>query len=552
MIIIHLSAKCSLVNKVAMLLVFTLYLTSGNLNAQASVFSVLNQSIKEADKAFIAKNYGKALSIYEQAANHDGAPDNIDLRLARSYYYTYQYEKAVTHYKQYEKTNLEFPVDDYFYFAESLASIENREEALHNYQICMDRKPNNELYIGRIWRLSNLSYLYEDSIKNMAHYATFNTPNSELQTLQLAKKEAYLVSNQPKVEIIKKVDSKENAPFYNLKTFETYEDPFSIVALNYENFKPAGQKLKTQFHLAAISIFDHGNQMVYASSARQLNEKNNYPLQLFFAKKKNDKWIRNGDYEHNDLSFDISEPTMSQDGNTLMFTANFASGMGGKDIYISSKTEEGWSQPQNVGDQINTERDERFPFIHQSNLYFSSNGHPGLGGFDLYKVKLIDGKFQHLQNLGYPINSTYDELSLSIDSLGQQGFLSSNRKEQGFNFDIYEFALDLQVYPLTVEGRVKFIEHNWMDSTELEVLSNVELELIDRTGNSVVASTTTDDEGNFNLTVPYYSRYKIRIKGVDLDGFVSFEVPKFAKQDLSYEIVVVNDDFKNSLREENE
>jgi len=78
------------------------------------------------------------------------------------------------------------------------------------------------------------------------------------------------------------------------------------------------------------------------------------------------------------------------------------------------------------------------------------------------------------------------------------------------------------------------------------------MELIDRTGNSVVAKTKTDAKGNFNLEVPYYSKYKIRIKGEDLNGFISFEVPKFAKQDLSYEIVVVNDDFKNSMREENE
>ncbi|WP_296618673.1 tetratricopeptide repeat protein [Marivirga sp.] len=550
--LIHLPSIFIMFNKIAVLFTLVVLFSSANLKAQESVFSAFNQSLADADKAFIAENYRKALSIYESIAQNENTPDNIDLRLARSYFFTFQYEKAVQHYGQYEKTNLEFPTEDYFYFAEALSSTGDRKRALHYYQICLDKKPNNELYAGRIWRLSNLTYLYEDSIRNMAHYAKLNSNYSELQMVKVSEKEVYLVSNQPQVEMIRKLDIKENAPFYNLRKVETYEDPFSIVALNYENLKPADQNLKAQFHLSAINIFDDGNQMVYASSAKQKNEKGNHPLQLYFAKKKRGKWVKVGDYEHNNPEFNISEPAISNDGNRLIFSANFINGLGEKDLYVSIKTEEGWSEPENLGDNINTERDERFPFFHQSNLYFSSNGHPGLGGFDLYKVKLMDGNYQELENLGYPVNSKFDELSFSIDSLGQQGFLSSNRKNQGFDFDIYEFALDLQIYPLSVEGTIKFIEHNWMDSTELKVLSNVEMELVDRTGNKVVAKTRSDAKGNFNLKVPYYSKYKIRIRDEDLDGFVSFEVPKFAKQDLSYEIVVVNDDFKNSLREENE
>ncbi|SMG13036.1 WD40-like Beta Propeller Repeat [Marivirga sericea] len=519
---------------------------------QESVFTALNKSIVDADKAFISKNYSTALSIYEDIALDDNAPENIDLRLARSYFFTYQYDRAVKYYQQHKETNLEFPVEDYFYFAEALLSIGNTMDALEYFQICLDKKPNNDLYASRIWRLSNLSYLYEDSLKNMAHRAKLNTNKSELQMLQFSEKEVYLVSNQPQVEIIKKVDSKENSSFYNLQKIETYEDPFSIVALNYENAKPIGKSLKIPFHVSAINSFEEGDHMIYAASSKQKNVKGNYPLQLYFAEIKRGKWTRTAAYEHNDLLFDMSEPSVSNDGKLLIFSANFDSGLGGKDLYKSIKTEEGWSKPENLGDRINTERDERFPFLQGSNLYFSSNGHAGLGGFDLYKSKLIDNQLGEIENLGYPVNSNYDELSLSIDSLGQQGFLSSNRQNGGFDFDIFEFALDLQIYPLAVEGIVKFIEHNWMDSSELEVLSNVALELIDRTGNNVVAETMTDSSGKFNLKVPYYSKYKIRIRGEDLDGFVSFEVPKFAKQDLSYEIVVVNDDFKNSLREENE
>jgi len=388
-------------------------LASSNARAQESVFSAFNYSIAEADKAFIAKNYHKALSIYQNVSGRDEAPENIDLRLARSYYFTFQYDKAVKHYQQYEKAKLEFPTEDYFYFAEALTSTGKPSQAIEYYQICSDKNPNNEMYSARIWRLSNLSYLYEDSIRNMAHYAKLNTPYSELQVVSAAEKEVYLVSNQPKVEIIKKVDSKENAPFYNFKKVEIYEDPFSIVALNYEDPKPGGDHLKAPFHLSAISIFDGGNQMVYAASSRKKNEKGNYPLQLYFAKKRKGKWLRTGDYEHNNQAVDMSEPTMSKDGKTLIFSANLPNSLGGRDLFKSVKTEEGWSPPENLGNSINTPLDERFPFIYESNLYLSSNGHPGLGGFDLFKVKFTNENFLEMENLGYPINSTYDELSFN-------------------------------------------------------------------------------------------------------------------------------------------
>ena len=106
--------------------------------------------------------------------------------------------------------------------------------------------------------------------------------------------------------------------------------------------------------------------------------------------------------------------------------------------------------------------------------------------------------------------------------------------------------MGLQSYPLKIEGLVKFIEHNWMDSTELKLLPNVRLILIDDNGNSRITETITDGTGSFSFTIPYYSKYKIRILGNDLDGIVSFEVPKYTKTKSSYEIVVVNDDFKKS------
>ncbi|WNB16941.1 tetratricopeptide repeat protein [Marivirga arenosa] len=517
------------------------------IHAQESVFSAFKYYVQDADKAFIAGNYQKALEIYEVINKQKGAPENIELRLARSYYFTYQYQKAVQFYKSFEKKKQEFPIDDYYYYAEALMITGDIVNALEYYKLCLENRPNNELYSERIWRLNNLSYLYEDSSKNITHFSNINTNYSELQMLKSATNEVMYISNSPSVSLFKKIDVKENAGFYTLKQNRTYADPFSIVALNYEDQKTIGGHLNTPFHISSISLYNNGNSMAYTASANQKNNAGNFPLQLYFADKIKGKWKMTNAFHFNNSNFDISEVWISEDGKKLIFSANFKDSFGGKDLYQSEKNEKGWTKPVNIGNEVNTERDERFPYLQGSTLYFSSNGHSGLGGFDIYRYKTNQNGMKEIENLGYPINSNFDEISFTIDSLGQEGFLSSNRKNKGFDYDIYEFALDLQSYPMSVEGNVKFIEHNWMDSTELETLPNVKMELIDLTKNVVVATTSTDSKGNFKLRVPFYSRFKIRIIGNDLDGLVSFEVPKFAKQDLSYEIVVVNDDFKNTI-----
>jgi hypothetical protein len=280
-------------------------------------------------------------------------------------------------------------------------------------------------------------------------------------------------------------------------------------------------------------------------SAAKPNAKGVYPLQIFFARKKGKKWSIVAEFPHNSIAYSLYEPCINEDGTEIYFSAEIPGGYGGKDIYKSVLTDSSWSKPGNVGEVINTAEDEIHPFMGQDGVfYFASNGHPGLGGFDLFKVKKIGERYGELENLGYPINSGFDDFALSIDSLNRHGFLTSNRKRGGLDDDIYEFDMGLQSYPLEVSGKVKFIEHNWMDSTELELLPNVRMVLIDNKNQQKVLETNSDKEGNFSFTVPYYSQYKIRIVSDELDGIVSFEVPKYSKANDSYEIVVVNDDFK--------
>ena len=145
-----------------------------------------------------------------------------------------------------------------------------------------------------------------------------------------------------------------------------------------------------------------------------------------------------------------SQPSISADGRTLYFVSNRKGGFGGYDIWKSNLTEKGWSEPENLGPNINTAFDEQSPFIHadDSTLYFCSNGWPGLGGMDLFVSRLgKDGKWQKPTNLGYPINSSGDENGLTTTANGNYAFFASNKLNGYGGFDIYTFELPPALRP---------------------------------------------------------------------------------------------------------
>jgi hypothetical protein len=221
-------------------------------------------------------------------------------------------------------------------------------------------------------------------------------------------------------------------------------------------------------------------------------------------------------------------------------------GFGGKDIYRSRYQGGQWSAPENLGETVNTVYDEVFPYLHlNKTLYFSSNGHPGLGGLDIFKVLLKENDFDEVQNAGFPINTKSDEFGIIIDSLSTHGYFSSNRKKGGYDDDIYEFDMDLQTYPLDISGLIRFKEHNWSDSSEIKPLGNAKFFLVDNIRNVVVYENSSDSTGNFSLLIPYFSKYRIRV--VEEGGeehVVSLDIPKHRKLHNKHEIVIVKDAFR--------
>ncbi|MEM6379736.1 MAG: tetratricopeptide repeat protein, partial [Bacteroidota bacterium] len=168
---------------------------------------------------------------------------------------------------------------------------------------------------------------------------------------------------------------------------------------------------------------------------------------LFVSYKKEDYWTRpmNMGRTINSGAWD-SQPSLSANGKFLFFASNRGGGKGKSDIYVAYYLGNGqWSDPQNLGDQINTAGDEKGPFFHADGrtLYFASSGHPGMGSLDLFKSNLMgDGIWSEPVNLGYPINSNGEEVTLIVSLDGKKAYFSSNRSNPNRGeTDIFEFEL---------------------------------------------------------------------------------------------------------------
>jgi tetratricopeptide (TPR) repeat protein len=156
------------------------------------------------------------------------------------------------------------------------------------------------------------------------------------------------------------------------------------------------------------------------------------------------------------LGANFTHPTLSANGKTLYFASDMKGSLGGLDIWVTHYEEGRWTNPQNLGSDINTEKDDAWPFIHpDGDLYFSSKGHPGFGGFDVFRTRPLGNGVDWLpiENLGMPFNSSFSDISFIMSDDQTQGFLSSNRSK---SYDIFRYVIknaEKQTLPDDIEPR---------------------------------------------------------------------------------------------------
>lgn len=239
---------------------------------------------------------------------------------------------------------------------------------------------------------------------------------------------------------------------------------------------------------------------------------------LYWSKKIGDRWSkpRNLGAAVNSRYWD-SQPSFSIDGKTLYFTSNRPGGKGGKDIWKTTLNENGrWNKAVNLGNSINTTQDETCPFIHYDDqtLYFASNGHIGMGGFDIfYSRKLNDTTWSMPTNIGYPINTSDEEMNLIVGASGNTAIFSSDKLDGYGGQDLYSFELyeDARPVPTTYMKGIVFDEKtNQRLAADFKII-DLENE------NEVVSATADPVTGSFLISLPANKNYALN---VSMDGYL--------------------------------
>ncbi|PJE45775.1 MAG: flagellar motor protein MotB [Sediminibacterium sp.] len=296
------------------------------------------------------------------------------------------------------------------------------------------------------------------------------------------------------------------------------EDFFSssFIAKQFSKAVPIGGDINEEPQKGAITVSQDGEWMLFAGRFAERGY-DNFDLYIAYATPQGWSDPENLGPAIN-TEFWESAPSLSPDKRTLYFSSNRPGGFGGKDLYYSERLANGkWTPAKNMGPQINTAGDDQAPFIHADNqtLYFTSDGHPGYGGTDLFIIRKNDqGSWGIPENLGYPINTIENEGSLAVSADGLTAYYASDRAEGKGELDLYRFSLRNNIRPI----RTLYLKGVVTDKSNGNKLPS-SVELINNADQSVLMKIQTDETGMYFITLPVGRDYTF---SVNRKGYLPF------------------------------
>lgn len=392
---------------------------------------------KKADKAYKAKNYSEAIPLYEEGL---AIKDNLSrkTKLANSYRMINQLDKAATLFREVVRDPKAKSIT-YFYLGEALMGAGNYDEAKYWFQQYHTKEPDEQkalLMIAACNQVKDIKSVFPDmDVLPFAH-------NSEVDD------SAPIFWNN---QILFSSDRNQGLKLLKQKSAVTGRDYIQVYSVtegdnfNYSNPKSySGKVNELNKNSSNITISQDGTRAIFSRNSKNANKKNTHTIQLFAMKSTDGKkWKNVKEVDFSNNAYNFMHPALSPDGNTLFFVSDKGSGEGGTDIYVSYYKKDKWSRPVNLGPVINTEANEGFPFFDKNGkLFFCSKGHAGLGGFDIFfstqnpETKQWDVPI----NVGTPVNSPADDISIFIDHQSRRALFTSSR--EGGDDDIYLCWLD--------------------------------------------------------------------------------------------------------------
>ena len=473
-----------------------------------------NKDTKKADKHFDRFEFVDAAKDYTKLVEKGKGDAYVYGRLAESYYNIFNTVEAERWYaKALEASETDDPEVVYKY-SQMLKANGKYEESNQQMERFASMRPSDDRAMAYKANPNYLPKILEQGKKFNLQNADFNSEQSDFGgTLHDGK--LWVTSGRNNS---RKTYGWNDQPFLDVYSMTKNSDG------SYQAAELANNKINTKYHEGLVTFTPDGKTMYFSRESYfekdyekdSLSKVRYSQLYLFKATKLGDDWDTVESLSLNSENYSVKNPAVSPDGSTLYFASNMPDGYGGFDIYKATINDDGTiGEPVNMGQKINTEGQEMFPYVSSNNtLYFSSNGHLGLGGLDVFYTKEVDGKWTPIRNVGIPVNSNADDFAFTIDEDTEEGFVSSNREGGKGSDDIY-FVKKLQ--PLCDVMILATV----LDDKTREPISGAAVSLFDAEGNKVV-SRTTNAEGVAEFMVECEQDTELEVV---MDGFESKKVP---------------------------
>lgn len=497
--------------------------------------------IAKGDKSFSEYSFVEARNIYLEVVEKGYESADLYRKIADSYYFNAEMSKAVT---WYEKLNNKF-------------KDEVDPEYLFRYSQCLKnvgRYDESDKIMEQFNALSSTDQRaeYFASTRDYLNFIEIQSGKFEIESLDINSKysdyapsfkgETKLVfasAKPPKVTMQKVIHEWNELYFLDLYASEIGEDGKALSTPQ----KIKG-KVNSMFHESSTTFTKDGLTMYFTRNnftdkRLKSDSTGTTLLKMYRATFKNNKWRDVEDLPFNSDEYSVAHPSLSADGKQLYFASDMPGSKGLSDLYVVDVNEDGtFGTPKNLGDRINTEGRETFPYITDSGqLYFASDGHVGLGGLDVFVAVPDEEEKDGLSNpynVGKPINSPDDDFSFVLNEATKIGYFATNRKGGKGQDDIYRFK---QLEDLFTECR-QYVSGVISDKNTKAPIAEAEVILLDE-ANQELNRIVTDNKGVYEFQLACEAKYVIRAAKVSYEPkeamITATDAPEY-KQELSLEL----------------
>ncbi|MCW3104778.1 MAG: hypothetical protein JWO09_3218 [Bacteroidetes bacterium] len=449
---------------------------------------------KKGDKYTFSYSYTKAIDSYSHARKL--TPEG-QRRLAESYHKMNQDVESEATYSKLITAGEGVIPEDHYNYAMVLKINGKQDESNRSMDKFSAAKPADLRAKSYERNKGNFSDMHTDEGKYQVVTQKLNTGAEDFGTSYYKDKIVFTSSRAP-VKMVRKNYNWNDKPFLNMYVSEVKEGQLQSPEI-------FDKSLNAKMHDGPASFSKDGTFMAFSRNTQHDKTKDKIvELQVYFRTYKDDKWSEPEAFTFNSPEYSVAHPSLSADGKTMYFTSDMPGGYGGTDLYRTQRDANGiWSKPENLGDKINTEGDELFPFFEGTNetLFFASNGHFGLGGLDIF-ISQADGKsFGTVYNAGAPLNSPADDFSVIADDKLNKGYFSSNRSSGSGDDDIYSVEF---LKSVNAGKKIK----GFAKGKDGAVLPNTFIALLDDKG-KVLDTLTTKADGAFSFSADSDKNFKL-------------------------------------------